>query len=96
MTEYPTTQTEETDALFLADRKNAFLEAEVEQLTTLLSEAAVRAAEWEQAAKGYKASLVVKNEDIKAHRMAWGLLARDPGVSVEWRRVAAGKAGITQ
>jgi hypothetical protein len=96
MTEYPTTQTPETDALFLADRKNAFLEAEVEQLTGLLSEAAVRAAEWEEAAKGYKASILHKNQEIKAHWAAWSLLAHDPDVSESWRRIAARQAGITQ
>lgn len=84
------------DPLFLADRKNALLEAEVEQLTNLLAQASVRAAEWEQAAKGYKASVAHKNEEIKAHWAAWNLMARDKSVSREWRRIAAQKAEITQ
>jgi hypothetical protein len=81
------------DPLHLADRRNALLEAEVEQLTTLLAQASLRAAEWEEAAKGYKASVGVKNEEIRLHWAAWNLMAHDPGVCPEWRRIARQKLG---
>jgi hypothetical protein len=72
------------DPLHLADRRNALLEAEVEQLTTLLAQ---------EAAKGYKASVGVKNEEIRLHWAAWNLMAHDPGVCPEWRRIARQKLG---